>query len=260
MGSATKILNSDAEHIRTQSQIDAARKTQKSGNERRGVEANVSNQLRLIGNRRIMDATGDEVAAITENIGRNLDAATSGTFQSRIAAAEQMGAIAAGASAAGVGGSSVDLYKSTLALGQAMKEEAAGRAINSDKYAAGRAVEDTYTNGVNALDNTQAIANLDFTQYVDHKKMSYLTKHFAFVAAATATYFGGPQAGNAVLDAVQANQDFKNGDFASGERRMDSAVQGGLQGYKNFTSLGGNGKAGEAWGKGAWDSVKNIFL
>jgi hypothetical protein len=108
-------------------------------------------------------------------------------------------------------------------------------------------VKDTFTAGVQSLDNTAINANLDFTQYVDHKKMSGLSQLLAFTGAAAATYYGGPQAGNAVLSAFVGQNKAQNGDFAGAEQSFDTAFKGAVQGWQNFTSLGDSDHIGDAY-------------
>jgi hypothetical protein len=245
-----EILYAGAIHIREQSKVDAARITKKSGNERRGAQSELQRFSASLGNRRIMDAAGKNINAITENIGKNLDAGTFGTFMGRVAAAEELGANAAAAAAAGAGGSSVEAYNATLRLSYAMQEEQQGRAINSDNIAASNSRGTTMTEAAASMDNNVYRADLDFSQYVDHKKMGLFQQASSLAMAAAATYFGGPQAGMAVISLAESRQQARNGDLGGAQQSMIGAIQGGISAFKDTRSMAGpNG--------GYWDSVKS---
>ncbi|WCA46234.1 hypothetical protein [Caulobacter phage DCM] len=83
--------------------------------------------------------------------------------------------------------------------------------------------------------------NLDYTVYVDHKKMGFFQQAVTAVGAAAATYFGGPQAGAAVLDASFAMNDARNGNFAAANQGFNSAFSNAMGGYKSYQKSG-------AWG------------
>lgn len=132
MGGAVEMLYSDAIHIREQAKIDAARITQKGRNERAAAESDLARWTQSLSNQRRMKAAGETSKKITENIGRNLDAATTGSFMGRLAASEELGANLVQAAAAGVGGSTIEVYNSTMKLNRLMQEENSDRAVNTD--------------------------------------------------------------------------------------------------------------------------------
>ncbi|WCD56173.1 hypothetical protein [Caulobacter phage KSC] len=115
-----------------------------------------------------------------------------------------------------------------------------------------------YDRAYAALDFTPFVADqdyeviqpsLDYTAYVDHKKMSFLQKFFTVGAAGAATYFGGPQAGAAVMDASFAAYDAKNGNFAAANQGFSNAASGLLAGYKTYQKLG------SPWGESTFKST-----
>lgn len=251
------ILYGGAIHIREQAKIDAARITQKSGNERRGAESELQRFSASLGNQRLLDAAGKNVNAITENIGRNLDAATFGDFMGRVAAAEELGAHTAMAAAAGVGGSSVEIYNETVRLSRAMQDEQSDRAVRSDLINASTARGDTMTEAVASMDNNVYRADLDFKQYVDHKKPSTLGNIFSLGLAAAATYFGGPQAGMAVIGLREGKIAADNGDYASANQSVMGALGNAVGGFKTFRAGAGEGQVGKPWGDQLWSSARD---
>lgn len=242
-----EILFANDIHAVKQAQVEANRLTEASGNEKRGAISDLQRAGQAIGNRRILDAAGKNINAITENIGRNLDASASGTFQSRIAAAEELGSNIAQAAAAGVGGSSVESYNDTLRLHQSIQEEQQGRATNTDNISASNSRGDTLVDAVGSMDNSVIRADLDFTQYVDHHKMGLFTRLATVGVAAAATVYGGPQAGMAVVGAAEAGQQVQNGDYAGASSSIMSSIQMGMNGFK---------AAHDTAFKGFWTSTK----
>lgn len=234
------LLYGDAIHIREQAKIDAARITQKSGNERRGAETALQQFSASLANRRAMEAAGKQVNANAENVARNLDATTSGTLQGRIQAAEELGANIAMASAAGVGGSSIEQFNQTMRLQRGMAEEQQERGTASDLAQASRNTGEYLEDAVAGLDNNVYRANIDYTQYVDHKKMGTLEKLFWVGSAAAATVVGGPQAGMAVAGLAESKQAAMNGDFGSASQSLTGAFQNGMSAYKDTRSAGGD--------------------
>lgn len=233
------LLYAKATHIREQAKIDAARITQKSGNELRGAQSNLQRFSASLANSRAMDAAGSQINDITGNIARNLDAAATGQLMSRISAAEELGASVAMASAAGVGGSSIEAYNATVRLNRSMQEQGARRAISTDNWLASASRGTTLTNTVAGFDNNVYAANLDFNQYVDHKQPSTFEKIVGVAGIAAATYFGGPQAGAAVAGIFESRQAARNGDFATASSAMTGAVKDGIGAGKSYMDSGG---------------------
>ena len=63
------IATAGAEHTIKQAEINANRKTQAARNVRQGAESELARFSASLGNRRMMDATGDRINAIAENTG-----------------------------------------------------------------------------------------------------------------------------------------------------------------------------------------------
>lgn len=186
-----------------------------------------------------MDAAGTQMAAIQSAIAKNLDAKAAGDFQGQIALAEELGASATMAASAGIGGSTVDAYNGTVRLAAAMQQEAQDRAFYSDKWAAEQDIGNTYIEAVAGLDNNQYRATLDTRRWVDHKKMGTFERIATLGVAAAATYFGGPQAGMAVIGMAEAGQMANNGDFAGASQAMTQAIGNGVSAYQDTRSMGG---------------------
>lgn len=249
-----EVLYGDAIHTREQAKIDAARVTQKARNELKAASAAQNTWVQSFSNQRRMKAAGSRINEITENIGRNLDAATYGRVGERLAASEELGANIASAAAAGVGGSVVDTFNNTIRLSAAMAEEQGDRALRTDLLSSSDMRGDFLENAAGSLDNQTFNAGLDYTQFVDHQKQSLLTKVATVAGAAAATYFGGPQAGKAVFDASAAANAADNGDYEGAAAKAASAFQGAIIGAKRYSDAGG-----ESWGGTVWNSVRKRY-
>lgn len=251
MSSALSILNSGNVHIREQAKIDAARIAQKGRNELKAAQAGANQRLQAFVNQQRVTAAGEQRADILSNMARNLDAATSGRLLDRLAASEAIGANIAAASAAGVGGTTVDMVNSTLRVNESFSEERQDRAIAADMYAMGKQAGNVMDDAYSGQDMQTFQAGLDYSQYVDHVKMSGLQKVVAFAGAATATYFGGPQAGDAVLGLFDAQNRAANGDFDGAASRYATSFTQGVNALSAYTKRGN-----EAWGSPLLASVR----
>jgi hypothetical protein len=96
-------------------------------------------------------------------------------------------------------------------------------------------------------DFTVFTADLDYTKYMDHKKMGFLQTWFTINAAAVATYFGGPQAGEAVVDASIGINDAQNLDFASANKQFGSALSNGMAGMQTYRAGASGSSSGTPW-------------
>lgn len=253
------MLFDGARHIVAQSKIDAARITQRSGNAKRAAISSLEAFNQSLSNSKLLDAAGDQVNSIEENLGRNLDAAAYGKLGQRVAAAEQAGQYAASAAAAGVGGSSVDTYNRTMQLSEDMAEEQGDRQVRSMTYDAGQQAGGAISGAVDGMGRDIFAPNLDFTQYVNDHKMGALTKIVGTAATAAATYFGGPSAGMAVQNLMTADQQASNADFAGASRSLTSAVQNGSTGWDTFRAGADETHAGQPWGDSVYAKAKSIF-
>lgn len=251
MGGATSLLMDGPVHRREQAKIDAARIRQTGSNKLSASNASMQQWVQSLQNSRRLRAAGDQVGAITENVGRNLDAAASGRMMARLAASEALGASIAQASAAGVGGTTIDLVNRTMQLSQDLQEEQLDRGVQSDLIGASRARGQAIGNAVDAMDNGVFQAPMDYTQYINHKRMNPLRKYLTFQAASVATYFGGPQAGAAVLDLADGQQRAINGDLDGAAARFTSGFEGAVSAGKSYTTRGNT-----PYGQDLWNSTR----
>lgn len=242
-----ELIYADEIHRVKQSQIDAARITQASGNERRGAETALSQFSASLANMRRMDAAGEAINDITSNTARIMDKAVAGKMSSRIQAAEELGMVAAMAGSAGVGGGSLAKFNERIKLSNAIREQAADREVDTIAHNSGRQRANQIKNATAMMDNNVYRANLDYTQYVDHKKPSFIEQTVGIGLTAAATYFGGPQAGAAVMGVFESRQAARNGDYGSASNAAMGAIQNGIGAISshNATRAPGTSSEGE---------------
>lgn len=251
------VLYGKASAIAAQGTVNASRIKQRGNNIRQAAESSLARFQQNLANSRKLDAAGYETTAITENIAKNLEAATMQHAQTSIARSEELGRSVAAAAAAGIGGSSTEAYDYTLRTQFALSQEVTDRNVNRDLINASKERGLTMQGAANSLDYNVYSPNLDVTQYVDVKKPSLLGQIAAVAATAGATYVGGPQAGASVMGFYEGSQAARNGDFAGAASAANSALQNGLQAVKTVHDLGG-----KYWSstKPSQSSTNNLFI
>lgn len=239
------MLYAGATHAREQGKIDAARIRTASANNLRASNASLAQWEQSYRNQKMLKYAGDQITNINENLSRSLDGAAAGRAMSRLAASEEVGANLAAAAAAGVGGSTIDSFRSTFSLMNTVREEGEDRAIDTQEYAMQMAKADMLTSTVDGMGNQIFQGNLDYTTFMDHKenKLSPFKAWMTFQTAAVATYFGGPQAGSAVFDFVDGQNRMANGDIDGAATQMERSITQGLSAVGGYTKRGNT-----AWG------------
>lgn len=239
-----QLLFADEIHTVEQAKIDAARISQKANNERQGAETTLANFSASLSNSRAMEAAGSAVNDIRSNVARVNAKALDRSVNNRLAVAEELGAVAAMAAAAGVGGSSVETYNETVRLRAAMAEQEIESAMKSQGVAAGTQAGNQIRAAVATRDNNMYRANIDYTQYVDHKKPGLLERAIGLAGTIAATVFAGPQAGQAVMGLFEARAAAGNADFGSASQAIMGAAQNGIGAARthNRTRTTGDGE------------------
>jgi hypothetical protein len=221
-------------------QVKANRLIQAANNEKGAAESELQRFSAGLANRRRMDAAGENIANLEGHIARNIDAKNAGDLQGQLATAEELGRSASMAAAAGVGGSTIDAYNHTVKLRAALEQGVGDRAFDADLYAANHDKGAILEDAVAGLDNNQYRANLDYRRWVDPKKPSVFQQIATLGVAAAATYFGGPQAGMAVIGASDSLTQAQNGDFAGASSTFNNSIKLGVSAYNDTRSMGGD--------------------
>lgn len=234
-----QLLYGNAIHTVKQAQIDANRITQKSGNELRGAQTALQQFSASLSTTRQLDAAGSQINDIAGNVARLHEASLHGHMQNRIAAAEQMGTVAAMAGAAGVAGGSVDTLNETLRLHTEMKDQAMTAQADAQSWSQHEQAGNALKGAVSALDNNVYRAGLDYKQYVDDHAPSLFGRILTVAGAAAATYFAGPKAGAAVLSMGESMMSASNGDYGAASASAMGAFTSAMSAGKDYQSTHG---------------------
>lgn len=140
-----------------QNQITAAQ------NQMARTDAGMQNFMTAENNRRRLEGIGAAVDAATNNLARNRDTQVAESFEARISSAEQMGAYAANAALAGVGGASVDAIESAMRLKDARAQEYSIRNAGYLDYDALSEIAGLKASAYTSMDRTVSIPGMNFS-------------------------------------------------------------------------------------------------
>lgn len=111
-----------------------------------------------------LQAGAESVESQRTNMLRLSDSAVRGSFDSRIAAAEVSGAIAAAAGAAGIGGSSIDMIDASNRIRTQRAQELADRQLDTQLYDGQRSIDQTTEATLLGLDDVQFNDSVNYMQ------------------------------------------------------------------------------------------------
>lgn len=189
------------QQAREQAKVNRAKyKVRDANNEVSATESAVQKWGQSLRNRNLLNAAGDNFGTLAENFARRVDARTMSSAMGRLAHSEELGRVSAAAAAAGVGGSSVDMFNRTIETSYQLQAQLADRAGKSEDYLAQRELARVIPDAINEMDNNLYMANMDYSWYGDPKSPSALGTIGAAVASAAFTAAGMPQVGQAIED------------------------------------------------------------
>lgn len=237
MGSVNTILQANNIHRIAEAEYDANVMLSRSRNELEVAKVGLAEFSRSLSNVHKIEAAGKEYNEAVSQLAATTEARGMGRINASLAAAERTGALMAQAGALGVGGTSVDLLNKTVELQrniqQDMQEAATSRLASSSARGAATIMDNAH----NAMDLQRTFGNFDYTVHIAPKKMK--NRIGSLIGVAAATYFGGPQAGEAVADAVVGSWQASNANYAGAARSFDSAVMGAVGAWKEWSDRGG---------------------
>jgi hypothetical protein len=135
----------------------------KANNELVSKRNSLSRFVQNENNKRTMTQTGRESEATMVNYRRSRDAATSYDFEAQIGFAEQAGAQVAAGAASGLTGGISDIVGTTTALRLSRIKQATLEATKQADWDAGRRQSDILTAGLNSLDQSFIVDDLDYS-------------------------------------------------------------------------------------------------
>jgi len=210
------------------------KKMQLQQNKQSAAEAGLARWSQSLGNQKLMNRAGENLATLTENIGRVQDAQTLNKVQRDLATAEQLGAATAAFAAAGMGGSSVEAFKRTLVTTRAIESELQSRSNKSGNYLAQQQRSQVIPDAVDSLNRDIITARIDFTDYGPSKGPSLLGNLAALGMAAGAAAAGAPDIGNAILKSRTAGLQNRQGQGQQAAATFNSALSDFGDGVKQL--------------------------
>lgn len=148
----------------TRAETAANEVIREASNVREGARASLGEFIRSMNNQRIMEAAGAQYNQLGETVVRTLDQAVKGGLSRQVAAMEEVGAMAAQAAWAGVGGTTVDLIDGTLRLRNAMIEQDVARQEGYMSYDMVMQQAGIMEAGIQNLDYSQMTAAINSQQ------------------------------------------------------------------------------------------------
>lgn len=158
--------NTASQNLINQTNADAANAMRKANNGFAAAQAALSNLTRSLGNQSKLDAGAAHLDALTTNIVRLQDAATQGSLDQQLRAAEQLGAVRAAAAASGVGGTTARMLQSTMAMTAARAQTQTDQKVAYQTYDMLQQKAGLARNVIMSLDEGQTFAPIDYNTNV----------------------------------------------------------------------------------------------
>lgn len=223
--------------------------TRAANNKLKKSQGDLSTWSRSLGNKKRVDAAESEFNRQIEGLSHELRQMGKQSTGATLAAAEQQGALMALAAFSGVGGSSVEAMENLVSLQDATTQEELQQAMDNMNYFGKENAATIMGNAYDAQDFSQTLVDLDFTKSI--RPVAMKRRLGKLIGVAVATYFGGPQAGEAVSDIAVGEWKATNADFAGAMTSYGSAIQNGMSAWKDTSERGG------AWGKDVMEGLRN---
>lgn len=136
----------------------------KADNILRKAKGDLARYQQARGNKYKLIAGAEAEESQRTNLLRLTDDAVRGSFDRRIAASEEAGALAAATGGAGIGGSSIDMINATNRIRNQRVDELSERQLDTATYDANRAIEQTKTATILGLDDVQFNDDINYMQ------------------------------------------------------------------------------------------------
>lgn len=162
LGGLTKGLSALSAQGISEANAEAANKIRAGQNEVERSKRNLAGVVRDINNDRLLVAASKNLDTLTVNAIRTSDSFAKGNFEQSIKDAEQMGVVAARASASGLGGSSIASIGRTVALTQARAEQARADRQGDIQYDQSQATVDVLSNALKSTSTAPLTANMQY--------------------------------------------------------------------------------------------------
>lgn len=156
-----------ANKITAQANAESQRIIREAQNEQRASAVTLAGVMRSISYRSALSNAGVATNNASEFMARTAESYTAANFEQGLKSVEQMGAYAARAAAAGVGGASVRAISQTMQLQQSRQAQATEERQDQTMYELAKARSGIMPAAVSRLDVSPIAANLDYTPTFD---------------------------------------------------------------------------------------------
>jgi hypothetical protein len=242
MGSLYEIYNSpNVTKVRT-AEYHAAQDVRAGKNTLEAASISLQEFSRTMGNSMRIEAASKEYNEAVNNTASALESRTTGKLNASLTANERLGALAAQAGAMGVGGSAIDLLSDTVKLQRNIEQDLQGIETKRLASSSARGSAQIMDNAFSSMDLSQAHGNFDYTINIAPVPLKY--RYLKMLGVAAATYFGGPQAGQAAADAAVGEWKANNGDYAAAGQYFGRAASGLISSVKDW---GGGSSDANSW-------------
>lgn len=254
------ILQANNQHRIAKAKYEQARDTQRANNKLKKAQGDLANWSRSLGNRRRIEAAEKEFNRGVEQISHETRQMGKQRTALSLDSAEQRGALLARAAMTGVGGSTVESMENLMALQAATSNEELDQAMEQLVHFGKQNLVTGMMNSYLSQDFSQTMMDFDFTKHVEPQRMK--GRLGKLIGVGVATWFGGPQAGDAVANLAVGEWKADNADYIGAMQSFGQAIQGGVSAWDAYsargTSWGGDVLRGmRATGRGS-DSYANI--
>lgn len=242
MGSVYEIYNSPNVHRVRVAEYESATQVRTANNKKEAAAVALAEFSRSLGNNLRIEQAGKRYNEEINALAQTMEGRATVRLSASLAASEKLGQLQAGAAAAGVGGSSIELLGDTVTLQRNIEQDlqrvtterigAAGMRTSASSFAA-QAV---------SQDFSRTLGNFDYTINVAPQPLKH--RYLKLLGVAAATYFGGPQAGQAAADAAVGEWKQNNGDWDGAARYLGRATSGLIASVKDW---GGGDSDSNSW-------------
>jgi len=143
---------------------DAENTVRQVNNEVASAQRGLAATVRILNNKRIMEAAGQNLDAMTRQAGRTTDALTRQDFEGSIKGAEQWGAQAARAAGSGLGGAGIEAISRTTSLQIQRRQEQFDSQADDITYEQAQATTRVMSNALLSLEQGPLTARQDFSR------------------------------------------------------------------------------------------------
>lgn len=246
MGSVNTILQANNTTRIARANWRAATAQSKNTNALEVAKGNFSEYMRTLNNQAKVNAASKEYNFQMEQLSEELRAKQGAGLNTQVQLAAARGALAAQSGFVGVGGSSADLMDTMVRLQSEMDQETQQNAIQLMASRGASQTAQIMSNAYKGMDISRTFGQFDYQEHIEPKRMK--RRLGKLIGVAVATYFGGPQAGEAVADFAVGTWQADNGNFQGMSKSFDSAIQNGVSAWQQTSQRGGKSWASSTFG------------